>query len=57
MAAISALATGLWFAPHAAVGSSNSNHKFTNHKLSETRRFIRFGAQAVTSANRVNPTA
>ena len=45
IAAMSVLATGSWFAPDAAVGGSNSNHKVTNHRISETHRFIRIGNQ------------
>jgi hypothetical protein len=46
IAAISALATGLWFVPDAAVGSSNSNHKVTNHKISETHKYAQIGTHA-----------
>ena len=45
IAAMSVLATGSWFAPDAAVGGSNSNHKVTNHKISETHHWIRVGTQ------------
>ena len=45
IAAMSVLATGSWFAPDAAVGGSNSNHKVTNHKISETHKFVRLGTE------------
>jgi hypothetical protein len=45
IAAMSVLATGSWFAPGAAVGGSNSNHKVTNHKISETHKFVRLGTE------------
>ena len=45
VAAISALATGLWFGPAAAVGSSTPSHKITSHRFSETRKFIRVGTE------------
>jgi hypothetical protein len=42
---LSALATGLWFGPAAAVGGSTPNHKTTDHKLSETHHWARVGTQ------------
>jgi hypothetical protein len=43
IAAVSVLATGSWFAPDPAVGGSNSNQKVTNHKISETYKFVSLG--------------
>jgi hypothetical protein len=43
--AISVLATGSWFGPATAVGRSTPNHKTTNHKISETHRWVNLGTQ------------
>jgi hypothetical protein len=41
----SAVAMTVGLLPAAAIGGSNSNHKVTNHKISETHRFIRIGTE------------